>query len=186
MKSVSQEKGLSAECDKTLPERTETTFGKLIIDEVRFEPNSKDKAIASASNCKGLDRRRPDLLWVVGGKVAVVVEIGEHSHSGYEPSCEVRKMSEQNLAIQQTEGCENIPVFTVRVNPYTYAVKRVQKRTRAKMVADKVKELLNGEYESNGYAKLYFCCYHTSSNHLIEEQRKHWDCETLEFMEFLT
>jgi hypothetical protein len=38
-----QKKGLCAECDKTLPERTEISFGKLIIDQVGFEPNSKDK-----------------------------------------------------------------------------------------------------------------------------------------------
>jgi hypothetical protein len=136
--------------------------------------------LASGSACEGLDKRRPDLLWIVEGKVAVVVEIDEHSHSsGYEPSCEVRTISEQNLAIQQSDGCHNIPVFTIRVNPDSYDVETVQKEKRADMVANKVKELLEGEYERNGYAKLFFCCYHTSSNHLIEEQMKHWDCEVL-------
>ena len=136
--------------------------------------------LASGSACEGLDKRRPDLLWIVEGKVAVVVEIDEHSHSsGYEPSCEVRTISEQNLAIQQSDGCHNIPVFTIRVNPDSYDVETVQKEKRADMVANKVKELLEGEYERNDYAKLFFCCYHTSTNHLIEEQMKHWDCEVL-------
>jgi hypothetical protein len=173
------EKGLCASCDKSLPERTEITFGKLIIDYVGFEPNLKDKVIATGSNCEGLDKRRPDLLWFIEGKVAVVVEIDEHSHIGYEPSCEVRKISEQNLAIQQVEGCENIPVFTIRVNPDAYDVKTVHKKTRAKIVAEKVKELLNGDYERNGYAKIFFCCYHSDSKHLIDEQMKHWDCEMI-------
>jgi len=175
-----REKGICAECDKTLPERTEITFGKLIIDQVGFEPNSKDKTIASGHACKGLDKRRPDLLWVVHGQVAVVVEIDEHSHSsGYEPSCETTKISEQNYAIQMSDGCKMIPVYTIRVNPDRYDVKIVQKKTRAKMVANKVKELLKGEYEPNAYSKVFFCCYHTSSNHLIEEHRKHWECEIL-------
>jgi hypothetical protein len=156
----------------------------LIIDQVGFEPNSKDKTIASGSACKGLDKRRPDLLWVVQGQVAVVVEIDEHSHSsGYEPSCETAKISEQNFAIQKLEGCENIPVFTIRVNPDSYDVETVQKETRAKMVANKVKELLKGEYEPNAYSKVFFCCYHTSSEHLIEEYRKaHFPCEILEIL----
>ena len=169
--------GYCATCFKH--ESTEKSFGKLIIDQVGFEPNSKDKTIASGSECKGLDKRRPDLLWVVEGTVAVVVEIDEHSHSGYEPSCEARKISEQTLAIQKLDGCQNVPVFTIRVNPDSYDVKIVQKETRADMVANKVKELLKGEYERNGYAKLFFCCYHTRSKHLIEEQRKHWECEIL-------
>ncbi|MFB1020746.1 MAG: hypothetical protein QMC37_10985, partial [Flavobacteriales bacterium] len=92
---------------------------------------------------------------------------------------EVRKISEQNLAIQQLDGCHNIPVFTIRVNPDICDVQRVQKEKRADMVANKVKELLEGEYERIGYAKLFFCCYHTSSNHLIEEQRKNLECEIL-------
>ena len=175
-----RETGICAECDKTLPERTEITFGQLIIDQVGFEPTSKDKIVASGPACKGLDKRRPDLLWVVHGQVAVVVEIDELSHiSGYEPSCEVAKITEQNYAIQMSDGCKMIPVYTIRVNPDSYDVKKVQKKTRAKMVANKVKELLKGEYEPNGYAKVFFCCYHTSSNHLIEKHKKNFPWEIM-------
>ena len=126
--------GLCATCEKQRPERTEVTFGKMIIDEVGFEPNSKDTAIPFTNDCKGYDRRRPDLLWVKPGSVAVVVEIDEHSHNDYEASCEVRKISEQNILIQQLQGCENIPVFTIRVNPDEFDV-RIPKKIRAKNVA---------------------------------------------------
>ena len=154
--------GLCSTCEKQRPERTEVTFGKMIIDEVGFEPNSKDTAIPFTNDCKGFDRRRPDLLWVVPGSVAVIVEIDEHSHKDYEPSCEVRKISEQNLLVQQLQGCENIPVFTIRVNPDTFDKKRIQKITRAKTVACKVKDLLDGTYDRNGYAKVFFHCYHSN------------------------
>ena len=56
--------------------------------------------------------------------MAVVVEIDEHSHVDYDASCEVKKISEQNLQIQHLEGCENIPVFTIRVNPDAYDQRR--------------------------------------------------------------
>ena len=171
--------GLCATCEKQRPERTEVTFGKMIIDEVGFEPNSKDKPIPFTNDCKGFDRRRPDLLWVVPGSVAVIVEIDEHSHKDYEPSCEVRKISEQNLLVQQLQGCENIPVFTIRVNPDTFDKKRIQKITRAKTVARKVKDLLDGTYDRNGYAKVFFHCYHSKSQHLIDEHAKNWDCEVI-------
>lgn len=171
--------GLCATCEKQRPERTEVTFGKMIIDEVGFEPNSKDTAIPFTNDCKGFDRRRPDLLWVVPGSVAVIVEIDEHSHKDYEPSCEVRKISEQNLLVQQLQGCENIPVFTIRVNPDTFDKKRIQKLTRAKTVARKVKDLLDGTYDRNGYAKVFFHCYHSKSQHLIDEHAKNWDCEVI-------
>ena len=168
--------GFCETCEKQRPERTEVTFGKMIIDEVGFEPNSKDTAIPFTNDCKGYDRRRPDLLWVKPGSVAVVVEIDEHSHHDYEASCEVRKISEQNILIQQLRGCENIPVFTIRVNPDAFDV-RISKKIRAKKVALKVNDLLCGTYHRDKYAKVFFHCYHSKSQHLIDEHAKNWDCE---------
>ena len=168
-------------CDSTAPLRTEETFGRLIIDAVGFEPNSKDRAVPSSTACNGFQKRRPDLLWVnEEGGVAVVVEIDEHSHVQYEASCEVKKISEQNQQIQHLEGCENIPVFTIRVNPDEYDQRRVLVKVRAAAVGNKVKELLNGSYERNGFAMMYFCCYHSSAQHLIAEHAKTWKCEVLE------
>ena len=44
--------GFCETCEKQRPERTEVTFGKMIIDEVGFEPNSKDTAIPFTNDCK--------------------------------------------------------------------------------------------------------------------------------------
>ena len=173
--------GLCAECETTTPPRTEVTFGNMIIEQVGFEPNCKDKTVSTGAKCKGLDHRRPDLLWVIKNKVAVVVEIDEQSHSVYEPSCEIRKISEQNLAIQQLDDCENIPVYTIRVNPDAYDKKRKTLKNRAETVAKKVREILDDDsHERHGYAKIFFYCYHSKANHMIEAQRKHWNVEILD------
>lgn len=62
-----------------------------MIESVRARRAEPSTSIASTSACSDLERRRPDLLWVEPGKVAVVVEIDEDSHSCYldTPSCEV-------------------------------------------------------------------------------------------------
>lgn len=174
------DRGLCSKCDEKLP-RTEVTFGNMIIEQVGFEPNCKDKTLSTGAKCKGLDKRRPDLLWVIKNKVAVVVEIDEKSHVEYEPSCEIRKISEQNLAIQQLDDCENIPVYTIRVNPDTYDKKRITLQTRAETVAKKVREILDDDsHERQGYAKIFFYCYHSKADHIIEAQRKHWNVEILD------
>ena len=66
-------------CEPDVPERTETAFGNAIIDAFGYPPNARDQTMASGSSCQGILRRRPDLLWSIPGKVAVVVEIDEDS-----------------------------------------------------------------------------------------------------------
>lgn len=164
--------GVCAGCLKDAPERVEVTFGNMIIHDVGFEPNVRDKTFVTTRECRGLDKRRPDLCWVIPHKVAVVVEIDEHSHESYDESCEVRKISEQNLAIQQSPDCLNVPVYTIRVNPDKYELD-VPIEERARVVAELVKRILENEHEPNAYAKIYFCYYNANAEHLIEAQKKH-------------
>ena len=173
--------GKCAECESTTPERIEITFGNMIIEAFGYEPNARDKTMASGSACNGLQNRRPDLIWVYPGKVAVVVEIDEDSHSSRESSCELRKISEQNEAIQLLEGCECIPVYTIRVNPDAYDGGNVIKKERAEKVAGLLGDILHGEheYEQNGYMKVIFCYYHSKSRHHIDAHKAVFDCEEL-------
>jgi len=173
--------GKCAECESTTPERIEITFGNMIIEAFGYEPNARDKTMASGSACNGLQNRRPDLIWVYPGKVAVVVEIDEDSHSSRESSCELRKISEQNEAIQLLEGCECIPVYTIRVNPDAYDGGNVIKKERAEKVAGLLGDILHGEreYEQNGYMKVIFCYYHSKSRHHIDAHKAEFDCEEL-------
>ena len=166
-------------CRQTSLERIEHVFGDMIIQNVGHPPNSKDKAVINTSICGDLDRRRPDLLWVVPGKLAVVVEIDEDSHVGRETSCEVRKISEQNLAIGGMEEMQYLPVITIRVNPDKCDVSDATLEDRAIYVGNLVKDLIHHDYgvEHNGDAKIIFCYYHTKSQKHIVEHQKNWICE---------
>lgn len=172
-------------CDKLVEQqrlRIEITFGNMIINAVGYEPNVKDKTMATSQMCGDLEKRRPDLLWVIPNKVAVVVEIDEDSHVSRESSCEVRKISEQNLAIQDSPDCQNIPVLTFRVNPDAYDKDDVSLEDRAKIVGNLVKNILHGDYEleTNAYQKIFFCFYHSKSQKHIDEHMKWWTCEIVD------
>ena len=165
--------GVCAVCDPSVPERTEKVFGRMIVDAVGFEPNAKDFALASTSGgCGDLARRRPDLLWVAHGKIAVVVEIDEDSHSDRNADCELAKISTQNETIQRLDGCHCIPVVTIRVNPDGYDGRTVTRQQRADEVARIVNMHLHGPSpERNGDMPVYFLYYHSKSQHLVEAHK---------------
>ena len=98
--------GICAGCEPETPERTEIIFGDMIIEAFGYEPNAKDKTMSTGVACNGIQNRRPDLLWVIPGKVAVVVEIDEDSHVARESPCELRKISEQNEIEERRVGKE--------------------------------------------------------------------------------
>jgi hypothetical protein len=156
-------------------ERIEHRFGDMIIAHVGHPPNSKDKSIVKTDICGNLDRRRPDLLWVVPGKLGVVVEIDEDSHVGRETSCEVRKISEQNLTIGGMEEVQYCPVVTIRVNPDKCDVSDASLEDRAMCVGELVKKLIYNDYDVE--TKIIFCYYHTKSQKHINEHKRHWNCE---------
>ena len=128
--------GICAGCEPDVPERTEIVFGNMIIEAFGHEPYSKDKSMVTGAACNGIQRRRPNLVWINPGKVAVVVEIDEDSHNDSDTSCELRKISEQNEAIQRIEGCECTLVHTLRVNPDAYDGGSVSMEDRAEKVAE--------------------------------------------------
>lgn len=161
-------------------ERIEEVFAKLIIEEVGFEATTLDTTFVNGNKCKDLERRRPDMTYIIPNKVAVVIEIDEDSHFGYEPKCELSKISQQNSAIQRTENCENIQVYTIRVNPNNYDTDFEEEslKDRACMVGNKVKEILNFDhYDKNGFQKVLYYYYHSKSKVNIEECVKHFDIE---------
>ena len=173
--------GVCAECSEHAPPRIELIFGGMIAENVGFPPNNQDQTLANSDKCKSFSKRRPDIVWVIPGKVGVIVEIDENSHQGYEAICEVGKISEQNMILQLIDGCEGMPVYTIRVNPDSYDKAVVTLKQRAIKVAEKVREILNEEvHEQNAFSKLFFAYYHSKSQHLIEEQRKYFDVELIE------
>ena len=158
-----------ASCGTRKKDRIEHVFGNMIIEHVGHPPNSKDKSLVNTAVCGDLDHRRPDLLWIVPNKRAVIVEIDEDSHASREPTCEVRKISEQNLAIQ---GMMYIPVITIRVNPDTCDTSDASIEDRALMIGDLVKKYIHEGDDT----EIFFCYYHSKSKKHIEEHEKTWKC----------
>ncbi len=66
----------------------ETTVANFL--EEKF-PNVTWKCNKSVEN--GCSRRRPDLLLAMGNHI-VIVEVDEHSHVGYDPTCEEKRLGE--------------------------------------------------------------------------------------------
>lgn len=172
MKHVKRANGMCASCTTVKQERIEHIFGNMIIEQVGHPPNSKDMSIVDTGICGNLDRRRPDLLWIIPGKRAVVIEIDEDSHAYRNPSCEVRKISEQNLAIQGIPEMSYNPVITFRVNPDHCDIDDSTLEKRALVIGGMVKKYL---YQGD-QTEVIFCYYHTKSNKHIEEHKKTWKC----------
>lgn len=158
--------GVCAMCRTVESTRIERVFGNMIIEHVGHPPNSRDKSMVNTSVCGDLERRRPDLLWIVPGERAVVVEIDEDSHVSRESSCEARKISEQNLAIH----CH--PVITFRVNPGPCDTSESSLEERAAVVGALVKKMIR----EGDRTEIFFCYYHSKSARHIEEHMKTWIC----------
>jgi len=120
------------------PKKTDTNISDMIIELVGHDPYRK----ASGSLRNGIIYRLPDLLWVSQGKVAVVVEIDNDSNYGSDTSYEVQKIIEQNKTIRMIEGCENIVVNTIRINPDTYDGGHVATKDRVDKVVRWLRDIL--------------------------------------------
>ena len=177
-----REIGICAGCSRAMneiPQRIEKIFGDMIIDFIGHPPNLTDKTVATGESCReeGLDNRRPDLVYVnheTGS--AVVIEIDEDSHANRDVSCELRKVSEQTLAIQKLDGLENCSVFTIRVNPDKYDGGSIERRDRARAVSKFTKESLNTKSDRVGHHEIRFMYYHSKAIKYINEYKKFWKC----------
>lgn len=166
---------MCAACSNSKPPRIEHTFGELIISEVGFEPNLKDQVVSLDDCVKSISSRRPDLVWIIPGRVAIVVEIDENSHVGYSPENEVSKIIEQSDCIRHLHECENSIVFTIRVNPDTYDGARTTIKERAKVVGKIIKQIIKGKISSRDADNILFAYYHSKSCNLMREQAKHFN-----------
>ena len=115
------------------PKKTDINISDVIIELFGHEPYRKD-----SGSIYGL----PDLLWIDRGKVAVVVEIVNDSNYGNDTSYEVQKIIEQNKTIRMIEGCENIVIYTICINPDTYDGGYVETKERVNKVVSLLHSIL--------------------------------------------
>ena len=154
--------------------RTEHQFISDLTAVLGIPASSLDTTVRG-EGCKDLERRRPDALYVSPNRdVVVVVEIDEDSHYRREPSCESAKVSQQSEAIQRCEGVENVPVYTLRVNPDAYDGRRVTRKERVASVAKRIRDILALQnHERNGFQTVEYYYYHSKARHMIDEQAKY-------------
>jgi len=108
---------LCAECDKTLPPRTEHLVWNAIKDALP-PPSARDNLLLApkSSGCAA-DPTRPDVAWVGTDRI-VHLEIDEHSHDDRQPSCETKKLDSAAWGTDNTSPTgHRLPVIVVRFNP---------------------------------------------------------------------
>ena len=82
-----------------------------------YHPSSHDRVVKD-SNCDVVNRRRIDYLFLTNSsfKYHVVVECDEHSHSGYDVSCEMARLEDIHDQLI-ANGSSVKPIVVVRFNP---------------------------------------------------------------------
>jgi len=186
------------------PDKLEDNFDDAIINTSGREPYTKNNTIAN-----DIKKNLPNLLWVIPGKVAVVVEIDEDSNYNNETSYEVKKIIDQNKAIRMLEGCENMRVCTIRVNTGAYDGGDITQKDRVDNVvrllhfildvyADEIegedddenntnplKAIVTPYHSDNDENKqkvtdtVEFCYYHSKSWNHIDAHKLEFHCEEL-------
>ena len=103
--------------------------------------------------CDTTTNRFPDGLWILrdeDGRAVLVlaVEIDEHSHESYKPTCESAKIHDTNVSVQKKLGFEGaatgarapkrpmVPFVMIKLNPSAYDGPRTKLETRVQAVAD--------------------------------------------------
>lgn len=122
----------------TSEKKLDANFDEAIIKTIGHEPYTKNNTIAN-----DIKKHLPNLLWVIPGKIAVVIEIDEDSNYNHETSYEVKKIIDQNKAIRMLEGCANMRVCTIRVNPDAYDGGDIIQKERVDNVARLLHSILD-------------------------------------------
>ena len=92
--------------------RNHKTKEKEVVDYVMYH-YSQFTWVADRKVQDGCSRRRPDLLLDMGSHI-IIVEIDENKHSGYECSCENKRLMEISQDLQHR------PIVFIRFNPDSY------------------------------------------------------------------
>jgi hypothetical protein len=118
-------------------------------DDVRLgQYSSHDKALP----CGGTSRKyRPDFLWIVSATYAVVLEVDEDEHRGYDKVCEDARIDNLYEGLAKDEGMEYMHV--VRFNPD-------QTRVSLTFVLERLREVLDSQFEAECAWQQYVVEFH--------------------------
>jgi hypothetical protein len=181
-----------AECDPTVPRRTELVIRPLLVERVGRATTIADDAWLGGAGCD-VTKRRPDLLFLSASEYpkmiskqlvlvdgcAVFIEIDEDSHEHRLSACEAAKLCDEMTAIQKLCGDQTRCIF-LRLNPDAYDKERVSLEDRIAFVGDVAHNLLEGGWRDPVFANpavphVSFFFYHSKGQHHIDHIRANPD-----------
>jgi hypothetical protein len=144
-------------------------------DRIPFESRDDHRHMLGGKACDTSRRRRPDLLYVkrsqTGKPVAVLsVEVDEHSHEHYLPSCEAGKIDDTFQAIQN-QAEDMVYCLFLKFNPHPSDVTRLKLDDRIEILAKRCNEFLNATTYSGCCMVPHVQCmfYHTKKGgHILQ------------------
>ena len=173
---MSQERilaGICAGCFKGKPERIEITVRSMLEKLVIHPWSSADDACLGGLKCPGtLNRRRPDMLWL-GERLAIDVEIDEHSHGGYEVRCELAKITDFASVATNLLKRADIAVYVLRFNPHA-SICGTPLKKRVEVLANRINELfqMHDDAAMTGVPHVEYFFYGNAGQRHIEAARK--------------
>lgn len=129
-----------AQCDPTVPQRVEKIVIPMFVEAIGFPPSSFDNVLIGGAPCD-TNRRRPDACWITTDRIAVL-EIDEHGHNDYDPSCEVAKVIDQTISVQAAYPGSIVLHF--RFNPLEFDRRAVGLDARVAHCAKDIHLFLHG------------------------------------------
>ncbi len=132
---------ICAQCDPTVPDRIEKVALPMFVAAIGFPPSAADDTIIGGTACD-TDRRRPDTCWITPKRIAIL-ETDESGHVDRLPSCEIAKVIDQTISVQQAYPGAIVAHF--RFNPLEFDNRRVSLDDRVARVANDVRLFLNAQ-----------------------------------------
>ena len=170
---------MCADCDTTVPDRTEVKLRPKLVDMVGFDPSAIDDTLfgTDSAMCDVVKRRRPDFLWQSASVVICVEcdENGGHGSLNYTPECDGGWMTDMTVALtalHQKQFGKAPYMFFLRFNPDERDCNRVRVDLdrRLKVVAERVNEIRAlGDFKGlhRGVPMVEYYYYHSKCMQMI-------------------
>ena len=147
----------------------------MLLSFIDHPPSATDDVTFGGSSC-GVQKRRPDTLWIGEDRV-VSIEIDEKGgHPDRDPSCEMAKMQDQATAFYALLG-KVVPIFYLRFNPDESGcgtslddrVRRVSSRVNT-LLSQNLTDIVKGDNHLRIHVEYHF--YHEKCTHHIDAVRE--------------
>ncbi len=134
---------ICAGCDPTIPDRIEKVVLPMFVDAIGFPPSAANNVVIGGASCD-TDKRKPDACWIAINRQRVAfLETDEQGHVNRLASCEVAKVIDQTLSVQQEYP--NAVVAHFRFNPLEFDHRAISLEERVLRVGSDIRRFLSGQ-----------------------------------------